>query len=142
MNPKVLTITCFACLTASSPAVLAEGHSDATRDAVMGHMRAVGQKDIDAYVAGYAEDGKIVTPSRVYAGRDEIREFASDWLAEFSGPDVAVEMQSMTFEGDTAIIVFSGETADKIYELGVETFVVSNGEIVTQTYVVDVTPKE
>ena len=140
MGPWTLTLSLCAVLAA--PTALADDHSSATRDAVMGHMRAVGQQDIDAYVAGYAEDGKIVTPSRVYAGRDEIREFASDWLAEFSGPDVAVEMQSMTFEGDTAIIVFSGETPDKIYDLGVETFVVSGGEIVTQTYVVDITPKQ
>ena len=63
-------------------------------------------------------------------------------MAELSGPDVRVDMHSMTFEGDTAIIVFSGETPYKIYDLGVETFVVSGGEIVTQTYVVDVTPKQ
>lgn len=125
---------------AAAPAA-ADSHSDATQEVVMSHMRAVGQRDVNAYVDGYAEDAKIVTPSRVYSGHSEIREFAEAWLAEFSGPDVAVNIQSLTFEGDTAIVVFSADTAENVYEIGVETFLVSDGRIATQTYVVEVSPR-
>ncbi len=100
-------------------------------------MSAVGPLGVDAYVAGYAEDAKVVTTSMVYSGHEEIREFAEAWFTEFARPDVAVEMQSVTFTGDTAIVIFSAETPEKVYDLGVETFFVADGKIVTQTYVVD-----
>ena len=139
MKFAILGTACWVTICAAH--VSAADHSAATRNVVMSHMRAVGQLDVDAYVAGYAEDAKIVTTSLVYSGHDGIREFAEAWFAEFSRPDVAIEMQSMIFEGDTAIVIFSADTPENVYDLGVETFFVAVGKIVTQTYVVDVSPK-
>jgi len=44
-------------------------------------------------------------------------------------------------DGDTAYIVWRAETADNIFELGSDTFIVRNGKIVTQTFAGKVSPK-
>ena len=44
-------------------------------------------------------------------------------------------------EGETACIVWSAETADNVYELGTDTFVVRDSKIVTQTFAGKLVPK-
>ena len=50
-------------------------------------------------------------------------------------------MKKQIVDGETAFIVWSAETADNVYELGTDTFVVRNGKIVTQTLAVKVVSK-
>ena len=44
-------------------------------------------------------------------------------------------------EGDYAYILWAAETADNVYELATDTFVVRDGKIIAQSFVGKITPK-
>ena len=63
------------------------------------------------------------------------------FFAEFAKPGASFEMKKQIVEGETAYIVWSAETADNVYELATDTFVVRDGKIVTQTFAGKIVPK-
>jgi hypothetical protein len=50
-------------------------------------------------------------------------------------------MQQRHVDGDHAYIVWNAETADTVYELATDTFVVRNGKIVAQSFAAKTSPK-
>jgi len=50
-------------------------------------------------------------------------------------------MKEQFVSGDYAYILWSAETADNVYELGTDTFVVRDGKIVAQSFTGKITPK-
>jgi hypothetical protein len=50
-------------------------------------------------------------------------------------------MQQQFIEADYAYIHWTAETADNVYELGTDTFVVRAGKIVAQSFTGKITPK-
>jgi hypothetical protein len=52
-----------------------------------------------------------------------------------------VQHEAAVHRGDHAYILWSAETADNVYELGTDTFVVRDGKIVGQSFTGKVTPK-
>ena len=44
-------------------------------------------------------------------------------------------------EGEYAYILWTGETADNVYEMATDTFFVRNGKIVAQSFTGKITPK-
>lgn len=137
---KILMPVAFLAASLAGPA-LAGGHSEATRDVVMSHLRAVGALDLDAMVADYAEDATLLTASRVYSGTDEIRAFHQAYIDEFSQSGIATETEMMVFEGGTGLLVWSGESPENVYEYAADTFVVEDGKIVSHTFAAKVRAK-
>lgn len=119
----------------------AGSHSTATKGVVMSHLRAFGALDIDAILANYSADAALITPQRVYVGPDEIRSFYEAQIAEFSQPDISMETDTLVFEGDTAFLVWSGESPDNVYEYVAVTYVVEGNEIASVTYGALTSPK-
>jgi predicted SnoaL-like aldol condensation-catalyzing enzyme len=74
-------------------------------------------------------------------GSEAIRTFFVRMFEEFAKPGMSFEMLRQEVDGDTAYIVWRAETADKIFELGSDTFIVRNGKIVTQTFGGKISPK-
>ena len=62
-------------------------------------------------------------------------------IAEFGKPGAAFSMKQHSVEGDYAYILWTAETADNVYEVGTDTFVVRDGEIVAQSFTSRITPK-
>ena len=62
-------------------------------------------------------------------------------FAEFGKPGAAFSMTQQSVEGDYAYILWKAETADNVYEVGTDTFVVRNGKIVAQSFAGKITPK-
>jgi len=60
---------------------------------------------------------------------------------EFAKPGMSFEMLRQEVDGDTAYMVWRAETADNIFELGSDNFIVRNGKIVTQTFAGKISPK-
>ena len=50
-------------------------------------------------------------------------------------------MKQQLVEGDCGYILWSAETADNVYELGTDTFVVPDGKIMAQSFSGKSTPK-
>jgi hypothetical protein len=54
---------------------------------------------------------------------------------------MSFEMTTQSVEGDVAYIVWKAETADNVYEMGTDTFVVRSGKIVAQSFAAKTTAK-
>jgi hypothetical protein len=62
-------------------------------------------------------------------------------IAEFGKPGATFSMNQESIEGEYAYIVWSAETADNVYEIGTDTFVVRDGKILAQSFAAKLTPK-
>jgi len=62
-------------------------------------------------------------------------------IAEFGKPSATFRMKQQFVEGDYAYILWTAESADNVYEVGTDTFVVRDGKIVTQSFTGKITPK-
>jgi hypothetical protein len=93
-------------------------------------------------MADYAEDAVFISSSGVLRGTDEIREMYVDLLDEFDDPSVDFSLDEQIVEGEYAYIVWNAETPENEYEFATDTFVIHDGEIVTQTLAADVSPRE
>ena len=56
-------------------------------------------------------------------------------------PDTRFEMRQQAIEGDYGYIVWEAETAQNVYELGSDTFIVKDGKIVAQSITAKIVPK-
>jgi hypothetical protein len=74
-------------------------------------------------------------------GGDAIRPLFQAMVAEFGKPGTTFTMKQQFVEGDYAYILWSAETADNVYELGTDTFVVRDGKIIAQSFTGKITPK-
>jgi len=62
-------------------------------------------------------------------------------LTEFGKPGAAFSLKQQFVEGDYAYILWTAETADNVYELATDTFVVREGKIVIQSFAGRIVPK-
>ena len=62
-------------------------------------------------------------------------------IAEFAKPGATFSMKQQFVEGEYGYILWTAETADNVYELGTDTFVVRDGKIVAQSFAVKTRPK-
>ena len=83
----------------------------------------------------------IAPDGTVKKGPGEMRSVFTGMLAEFAKPGMTFSLTGRAIEGETAWITWTAETADNIYELGTDTFVVRDGKIQTQTFAVKAVPK-
>jgi hypothetical protein len=62
-------------------------------------------------------------------------------IAEFGKPGALISMKQQSVEGEYAYILCAAETADNVYEMATDTFVVRDGKIVAQSFTGKITPK-
>jgi hypothetical protein len=72
---------------------------------------------------------------------DAIRPLFQAMIAEFGKPDATFSMKQQSVEGEYAYILWTAETADNVYEMATDTFVVRDGKIVAQSFTGKITPK-
>jgi ketosteroid isomerase-like protein len=114
----------------------------ASTEAVLGHhLQCFGAGDLDGILADYTPEAVMCTANGVVRGREALTGLFKGLFAEFGKPGASFSMQQQTVEGNVAHIVWSAETADNVYELATDTFVVRNGKIEVQTFAAKVTPK-
>ena len=105
------------------------------------HLQAFGAGNLDGILEDYIDGSIIITPDGVRRNREEMSQFFSTLFAEFAKPGMSFHMDQQVVDGDIAYIRWSAETADNVYELGTDTFLIRDGKIVTQTFAAKTTPK-
>ena len=136
---KITTQT-FAALMLSkvgeevAPPTPVESPESAEKDVLMHHLQAIGEGDIDAIMADYAEDAVLFTPTGALRGHDEIRPLFEAMVADILPPGSTFEMLQQIIEGEIAYIVWSAESANYKMPLGTDTFIIRDGKIQTQTF--------
>jgi len=112
-----------------------------TRDVLDHHLKCFGAGDLKGILSDYAPDAVLFTADRLLRGAGALRPFFQALIAEFGKPGAAFRMQQYFVEGDYAYIVWNAETADNVYELGTDTFIVRDGKIVAQSFTGKISPK-
>jgi len=112
-----------------------------TKDVLEHHTKALRKGDLDAILADYASDAVFFTKDGAFKGPDAIRPVFAAIVSEFSKLGTKVNRTQQLIDGDYAYILWTAETADNIYEMGTDTFVVRDGKIVAQSFTAKVTPK-
>jgi ketosteroid isomerase-like protein len=112
-----------------------------TSDVINHHLKAFGERDLKGVLSDYAPGALFFTTSGPLRGPDAIRPLFQAMIAEFAKPGASFSMKQQFVDGDYAYILWSAETADNVYELGTDTFVVRDGKIVAQSFTGSITPK-
>jgi len=105
-----------------------------TQDVLNRHLGSFGKRDLTGILSDYAPGAVLFTPDGLLRGVEEIRPFFQSLIAEFEQPDSSFTLTRQSIEGDHAYIIWTAETADNVYELGADMFVVRDGKIVAQSF--------
>ncbi len=112
-----------------------------TKEILDHHLTCFDAGDLSGILADYAASAVLFTPAGTLKGTDAIKRLFEGLFSEFAKPGASFAMTVQSVEGDYAYIVWSAETADNVYELATDTFVVRNGKIVAQSFAGKITPK-
>ncbi|HXH48933.1 MAG TPA: nuclear transport factor 2 family protein [Terriglobia bacterium] len=113
-----------------------------TNDVLEHHLKSFGRHDLDGILSDYASGAVLFTPGGPIKGAAAIRAFFQALLAEFGKPGATFSLKHQSVEGDYGYIIWTAETADNVYELGTDTFVVRDGRIVVQSFAGNITAKQ
>ena len=105
------------------------------------HLKCFGEGDLKGILSDYAPGAVLFTPDGPLVGADAIRPLFQAMFAEFAKPGAAFSMKQQSVHGDYAYILWTAETADNVYEVGTDTFVVRDGKIIAQSLAGKITPK-
>ena len=101
-----------------------------TKDVLDNHLKCFSEGDLKGILSDYAPGAVLFTSDGPLRGADAIRPLFQAMIAEFGKPGATFSMKQQSIEGDYAYILWAAETADNVYEMGTDTFVVRDGKIV------------
>jgi ketosteroid isomerase-like protein len=112
-----------------------------TTDVLAHHLDRIASADLDGTMADYTDESALFTPDGLLLGTEAIRGFFAVLLGEFAKPGLRFEVLRQEVLGDTAYLVWNGESADNYFEIATDTFIVQDGKIRTQTFAGKLSPK-
>ncbi len=112
-----------------------------TEDVLNHHLQCFGAGDLAGLLSDYTVGSVLFTPTGVLAGPGEMRTLFMTIFAEFAKPGTTFDLLRKDVRGETAFILWKAETADNVYELATDTFLVRDGKITSQTFAGKVTSK-
>jgi ketosteroid isomerase-like protein len=112
-----------------------------TKDVLDHHLKSFDEGDLEAILSDYAPGAVMFTPDGPLRGAEAIRPLFQAMIAELGKPGATFSMKRQSVAGDYAYILWTAETADNVYELGTDTFVVRDGKIVAQSFTGKITPE-
>ena len=115
--------------------------SQVTEKVLAHHLKAFGDGDLTAILADYTAESVLLTANGPVTGTKQLQPVFEGLFAEFAKPGASFTLQQQLIEGEVAYIVWSAETADNVYELATDTFLVRDGKIAVQSFTAKVTPK-
>jgi ketosteroid isomerase-like protein len=118
-----------------------DGEMASTKDVLENHLKCFGEGDLTGILSDYAPGAVLFTSDGPLKGADAIRPLFEAMIAEFGKPGATFSMKQQSIEGDYAYILWTAQTADNVYEMATDTFVVRDGKIVAQSFTGKITPK-
>ena len=112
-----------------------------TKDVLDRHLKSFSEGDLKGILADYAPEAVMFTPDGPLRGPDEMRPLFQALIAEFGKPGAAFTLKRQSIDGDYAYILWTAETADNVYEVATDTFVVRDGKIAAQSFTGKIRPK-
>ena len=112
-----------------------------TKDVLDHHLKSFSEGDLAGILSDYAPEAVMFTRDGPLKGADEMRPLFQALIEEFGKPGARFTLKRQSVEGDYAYILWTAETADNVYEVATDTFVVRDGKIVAQSFAGKMTPK-
>ncbi|MDA0786232.1 MAG: nuclear transport factor 2 family protein [Proteobacteria bacterium] len=113
-----------------------------TKAIVEHHLAAFGAGDMKDTLSDYTETSVIVTQGGELRGLEAIQGLFASLFAEFAKPGASFDLKLLSTANNVGYIVWSAETADNVYELGTDTYVIEDGKIAVQTLAIQAVPKK
>lgn len=114
---------------------------NSTEQVLAHHLECFGRGDLDGILADYSSTAVMFTPEGPLKGPAVLRPFFQAIFAEFGKPGTSFSMNHRSVDGDYAYILWSAETVDNVYEMGTDTFVVRDGNIMAHSFAGKIRPK-
>jgi len=105
------------------------------------HLKCFAARDLDGILSDYSDDALFFSAEGAVRGREAIRDVFDKILSEFAKPGASIMSKQRLVEEDYAYLVWTAETADNIYELASDTFVIRDGSIQLQAFTAKIRPK-
>jgi ketosteroid isomerase-like protein len=112
-----------------------------TKEVLDNHLKCFGEGDLKGVLSDYAPGAVMFTADGPLKGADAMRPLFQALIAEFGKPGAVFSMKQQSVEGECAYILWTAKTADNVYEMATDTFVVREGKIVAQSFTGKITPK-
>jgi hypothetical protein len=109
-------------------------HPRSTQEVLDHHMKVFGAADLAGTLSDYAPNAVMFTANGPLRGPQAMTPVFQAFFAEFGKPGMKFTMKQQTVEGNYAQIVWTADTADNVYNVGSDAFVVNNGKIVAHFY--------
>ena len=116
-------------------------NSKRVKDVLEHHLKCFGEGDLKGILSDYAPGAVLFTSDGPLKGAEAIKPLFQAMIAEFRKPGAVFSMKQEFIEGDNAYILWNAETADNVYEVGTDTFVVRDAKIVAQSFTGKIRPK-
>ena len=105
-----------------------------TKDVLDHHLKSFAEGDLTGILSDYAPGAVLFTRDGPLKGTEAMRPLFEALIAEFGKPGATFSLKRQSVEGDYAYILWTAETADHVYEVATDTFVVRDGKILFQTF--------
>lgn len=112
-----------------------------TKDVLDHHLKSFGERDLAGILSDYAPEAVMFTRDGPLKGAEAMRPLFQALIDEFGKPGARFTLKRQSVEGDYAYIVWTAETADNVYEVATDTFVVRDGKIAAQSFTGKIVPK-
>ena len=119
----------------------ATGTHSSTQRVVERHLECFAQLDLEGILSDYAPDAILFTANGPLQGRDGIRSVLAPMIAEFAKPGATFDLARQVVVGEYAYILWTARTADQVYELATDTFMVRDGRIHMQSFAARTVPR-
>ena len=111
------------------------------KDVIDHHLKCFDDGDLEGILSDYAPGAVLFTPDGPLKGAEAMRPLYQAMIAEFAKPGATFNMKRQFVEGEFGYLLWTAETADNLYELATDTFVVRDGKIAAQSFAGKITPK-
>jgi len=112
-----------------------------TKDVLDNHLKSFSKGDLEGILSDYAPEAVMFMPDGPLRGPGEMRLLFQALIAEFGKPGAVFTMKRQSVDGEYGYILWTAETADNVYEIATDTFVVRDGKITAQSFTGKITPK-
>jgi hypothetical protein len=138
---KNVLITFALIATACTPEVKKPVIDEAVTKRVFDHhVQTFQQNDLDGVMADYTEESILITPDQTFRGLAEIRENFVNAFEALPTNGTTMTITKSVVIGDVAYMVWNAVTPTLEFKYAMDTFIIVDGKIVSQTYAGDVVP--
>ncbi len=102
---------------------------------IMHHLSSFQAADLKEVMSDYTDNSKLVTPTAVLSGKDEISQFLTELSTHFPVGKSQINLEKLIVDDNLAYIVWNAKTPTLEVSMASDTFIIEEGKILKQTFI-------